>query len=203
VQVKRLGEGLSGKAGIDEIRPGRVSVSGREPSRAPEPETRLHARAPSLCGIASPNVHRSTSNVRGGDLEKRRIPVDPGSEDGPSTKRNRNSQETLRLNAMVRPDANVQKFVRENDAAARNQAMLHTMHATQQVSAWHERQYQKTGGSTVGGRDLEEQQAELAAARDEVHSVRREKMRALVAADNLKYETELNAMGLTVAKERF
>ena len=36
---------------------------------------------------------------------------------------------------MVRPDANVQKFVRENDAAARNEAMLSTMKATQQVSA--------------------------------------------------------------------
>jgi hypothetical protein len=33
--------------------------------------------------------------------------------------------------------------------------------------------------------------------------VRREKMRALVAADNAQYETELNKMGLTVAKERY
>ena len=101
---------------------------------------------------------------------------------------------------MVRPDANVQKFVRENDAAARNEAMLSTMKATQQVSAWHEKQYQRTGGATVGGREMDEQ---LAAARSEVHAVRREKMRALVAADNLKYEAELNAMGLTVAKERY
>ena len=50
---------------------------------------------------------------------------------------------------------------------------------------------------------MDEQLAELAAARSEVHEVRREKMRALVAADNLKYEAELNAMGLTVAKERY
>ena len=101
---------------------------------------------------------------------------------------------------MVRPDANVQKFVRENDTAARNEAMLSAMRATQQVSAWHEKQYHKTGGTTVGGREMDEQ---LAAARGEVHAVRREKMRALMAADNLKYETELNAMGLTVAKERY
>lgn len=104
---------------------------------------------------------------------------------------------------MVRPDANVQRFVKENDTAARNEAMLSTMHATQQVSAWHEKQYHKTGGTTVGGREMDEQLAELAAARSEVHEVRREKMRALVAADNLKYEAELNAMGLTVAKERY
>ena len=104
---------------------------------------------------------------------------------------------------MVRPDANVQKFVRENDTAARNEAMLSAMRATQQVSAWHEKQYHKTGGTTVGGREMDELLAELAAARGEVHAVRREKMRALMAADNLKYETELNAMGLTVAKERY
>ena len=30
-----------------------------------------------------------------------------------------------------------------------------------------------------------------------------DEIRALVAADNLKYEAELNAMGLTVAKERY
>ena len=52
---------------------------------------------------------------------------------------------------MARPDANVQRFVKENDTAARNEAMLSTMHATQQVSAWHEKQYHKTGGATVGG----------------------------------------------------
>ena len=52
---------------------------------------------------------------------------------------------------MVRPDANVQRFVKENDTAARNEAMLSTMHATQQVSAWHEKQYHKTGGAMVPG----------------------------------------------------
>ena len=55
---------------------------------------------------------------------------------------------------MARPDANVQRFVKENDTAARNEAMLSTMHATQQVSAWHEKQYHKTGGATVGGREM-------------------------------------------------
>tara|TARA_B110000459_G_scaffold167429_1_gene185939 strand:+ start:290 stop:604 length:315 start_codon:yes stop_codon:yes gene_type:complete len=104
---------------------------------------------------------------------------------------------------MARPGANVAKFVRENELAARNAAEMHTMNATAQVSKWHEKQYQSTGGATLGVREIEEQQNELDAARREVHSVRREKMRALVAADNVQYETELNAMGLTVAKERY
>ena len=60
---------------------------------------------------------------------------------------------------MARPDANVQRFVKENDTAARNEAMLSTMHATQQVSAWHEKQYHKTGGATVGLSEMDEQLA--------------------------------------------
>ncbi len=44
---------------------------------------------------------------------------------------------------------------------------------------------------------MEAQREELDAARQEADSVRREKMRALVAADNAQYETELNKMGLT------
>ena len=80
---------------------------------------------------------------------------------------------------------------------------MSTMHATQQVSAWHEKQYHKTGGATVGGVRWTSNSVELAAAQAAVHEVRRAKMRALVAADNLKYEAELNAMGLTVAKERY
>jgi hypothetical protein len=35
-----------------------------------------------------------------------------------------------------------------------------------------------------------------------VHELRRAKMRELVARDDLRWETELNAMGLTVSKER-
>jgi|TARA_B110000977_G_scaffold89301_1_gene118629 hypothetical protein len=104
---------------------------------------------------------------------------------------------------MVRPDANVQKFVRATELDARNQTMLRTIRATAQVTEWHEKAYQQTGGATIGAREMEAQREELDAARQEVHSVRREKMRALVAADNAQYETELNKMGLTVAKERY
>ena len=54
----------------------------------------------------------------------------------------------------------------------------------------------------MGERQKEEAEVELRMAQAAVHEVRRAKMRELVAADNLKYEAELNAMGLTVAKER-
>ena len=101
-----------------------------------------------------------------------------------------------------RPGANVERLVRENETIARNQAMMKELHETQQVAAWHERQYQRTGLVTVGERQKEEAEVELRMAQAAVHGVRRAKMRELVAADNLKYEAELNAMGLTVAKER-
>ena len=40
------------------------------------------------------------------------------------------------------------------------------------------------------------------AQRTALHELRRAKMRELVARDDLRWETELNAMGLTVSKER-
>ena len=44
--------------------------------------------------------------------------------------------------------------------------------------------------------------SELKMANQSVHELRRARMRDQIAADNLKYEAELNARGLTVAKDR-
>lgn len=102
-----------------------------------------------------------------------------------------------------RPGANVERLVRENETIARNEAMMKELHKTEQVAEWHERQYQKSGGVPGGARAREEAEEELRAAREAVQETRRAKMRELVAADNLKYEAELDAMGLTVEKERY
>ena len=61
----------------------------------------------------------------------------------------------------------------------------------------------EVGGRPRGARAREEAEEELRAAREAVQETRRAKMRELVAADNLKYEAELDAMGLTVEKERY
>ena len=61
----------------------------------------------------------------------------------------------------------------------------------------------EVGGRPRGGAREEEAEEELRAAREAVQETRRAKMRELVAADNLKYEAELDAMGLTVEKERY
>ena len=75
------------------------------------------------------------------------------------------------------------------------------MMKTQQVSDWHERQCHRTGGPTVGERQADEAELELQMANASVHELRRAKMRELVARDDLRWETELNAMGLTVSKD--
>ena len=95
-----------------------------------------------------------------------------------------------------RPGANVERLVRENETIARNQAMMKELHETQQVAAWHERQYQRTGLVTVG--ELQRRLRWSCGWRRRRGASR--EIRELVAADNL--EAELNAMGLTVAKER-
>jgi hypothetical protein len=92
--------------------------------------------------------------------------------------------------------------VAERERLARNSEVVSGMLKTQQVSDWHERQYHRTGGPTVGERQADEAELELRMANASVHELRRAKMRELVARDDLRWETELNAMGLTVSKER-
>ena len=98
--------------------------------------------------------------------------------------------------------ANIDRLVAERERLARNSEVVSGMLKTQQVSDWHERQYHRTGGPTVGERQADEAELELRMANASVHELRRAKMRELVARDDLRWETELNAMGLTVSQER-
>ena len=102
----------------------------------------------------------------------------------------------------TKPGFNVDRMVKENAMYATAEAYAYDILKTQQVSEWHEKQYQKTGGPTIGEKQKKEAASELKMANQSVHELRRARMREQIAADNLKYEAELNAMGLTVAKDR-
>ena len=80
--------------------------------------------------------------------------------------------------------ANIDRLVAERERLARNSAIVTGMMKTQQVSDWHERQYHRTGGPTVGERQADEAELELQMANASVHELRRAKMRELVARDD-------------------
>lgn len=102
----------------------------------------------------------------------------------------------------TKPGFNVDRMVKKNAMYAKAESDAYDMLKTQQVSTWHERQYQKTGGPTIGEKQRAEAASELKMANQSVHELRRVRMREQMAADNLKYEAELNARGMTLAKDR-
>ena len=57
--------------------------------------------------------------------------------------------------------ANIDRLVAERERLARNSEVVSGMMKTQQVSDWHERQYHRTGGPTVGERQADEAELEL------------------------------------------
>mmetsp|Transcript_45389 Transcript_45389/g.72849 ORF Transcript_45389/g.72849 Transcript_45389/m.72849 type:complete len:110 (+) Transcript_45389:100-429(+) len=104
----------------------------------------------------------------------------------------------------TKPGSNVDRMVAANAAYAAAEGNAYSIIKTQQVSTWHEKQYHKTGGPTwiIGDKQNTEAASELKMANQSVHELRRARMREQIASENLKYEAELNARGLTVAKHR-
>ncbi|KAK9823373.1 hypothetical protein WJX72_002298 [[Myrmecia] bisecta] len=109
---------------------------------------------------------------------------------------------------------NIQRLVRQNDQYAKAGMYATSLLRGQQTSKWHERQTQRSGHphAVVPVEDLlspnatrnhhiprelaEEVQAAYEAARLE----RKARLRSLLKQERLKYENELNAMGLATIK---
>uniref|UniRef100_A0A7R9SVN2 Uncharacterized protein n=1 Tax=Polyblepharides amylifera TaxID=1486889 RepID=A0A7R9SVN2_9CHLO len=115
-----------------------------------------------------------------------------------------------------RQGSNVERFVKDNAMYKTAEEDSRGFHNMSQVAQWHTKQYRvlkcathRMKGYDVDARNAGEQELhhqmalELKYAAKELVLTRRAKLKTLFENERLRYEAELNAMGLAVAKERF
>mmetsp|Transcript_12722 Transcript_12722/g.41955 ORF Transcript_12722/g.41955 Transcript_12722/m.41955 type:complete len:120 (+) Transcript_12722:149-508(+) len=113
-----------------------------------------------------------------------------------------------------RPGFNIERLVHENEKYAAAAEYDGSLKKVARNCEWHEKQFRSGGGSVMKGvpADYATQVAqldikdpavlELKMASTAMQKERKAKLRKLIEAEQLQYESELNAMGLAISHDR-
>jgi hypothetical protein len=101
-----------------------------------------------------------------------------------------------------RADFRIDRMVAANEAHEASVAIVADLRKTSQVAGWHEKHRRAVGGKTMGEKAEREAAGEVVMADVATKRLRAARMKERMAMDDARWEAELNAVGLTVAKER-